>query len=150
MPHPDVPVIAEKFSSLEPVLNERARRLWAAAEAHAIGRGGISRVAEATGLSRITIRSGLSELRPSPPTTGLGAIAGRTRRRGGGRKALTEHDPKLEHALEILVDPVTRGDPMSPLRWTCKSAANLAAELRAQGHPVSERSVNRMLHASGY
>jgi hypothetical protein len=150
MPHPEVKVIAEKFASLESVLDERARRLWAAAEAHAIGRGGISRVAEATGLSRITIRSGLSELRPSPPITGLGAIAGRTRRRGGGRKALTEHDPKLEHALEILVDPVTRGDPMSPLRWTCKSAANLAAELRARGHPVSERSVNRMLHASGY
>ena len=150
MPHPDVPVIAEKFSSLEPVLNERARRLWAAAEAHAIGRGGISRVAEATGLSRITIRSGLSELYGSPPTDGRVEDTRRTRRHGGGRKPLTEHDPKLERALEVLVDPVTRGDPMSPLRWTCKSAANLAAELHAQGHPVSERSVNRLLHASGY
>jgi hypothetical protein len=146
-PHPDVRVIAEKFAALERVLDERARRIWAAAEAHAIGRGGISRVAEATGLSRITIRSGLSELHPSP---GGGMTTGRTRRPGGGRKPLTEHDPKLIRALEILVDPVTRGDPMSPLRWTCKSAANLAAELRAQGRPVSERSVNRLLHASGY
>jgi transposase len=150
MPHPDVQVIAEKFAALEQVFDERNRRLWAAAEARAIGRGGISRVAEATGLSRTTIRSGLSELNPSSPPLGRGATAGRTRRHGGGRKPLTEHDPKLERALEILVDPVTRGDPMSPLRWTCKSAANLAAELQAQGHPVSERSVNRLLHASGY
>ncbi|WZP01058.1 ISAzo13 family transposase [Isosphaeraceae bacterium EP7] len=149
-PHPDVPIIAEKFSSLEPVLNERARRLWAAAEAHAIGRGGISRVAEATGLSRMTIRSGLSELYGSSPTDGQVEDIRRARRKGAGRKPLTEHDPKLERALEILVDPVTRGDPMSPLRWTCKSAANLAAELQAQGHTASERSVNRLLHASRY
>jgi hypothetical protein len=87
MPHPDVRTIAEKFTSLEPVLDERARRLWAAAEAHAIGRGGISRVAEATGLSRITLRSGLSELYPSSPTPGQETTAGRTRRRGGGRKS---------------------------------------------------------------
>jgi hypothetical protein len=148
--HPEVQAIAEKFASLEPVLDERARRLWAAAEAHAIGRGGISRVAEATGLSRITIRSGLSELYGSPPTDDRVEDTRRTRRKGAGRKPLTEHDPKLERALEILVDPVTRGDPMSPLRWTCKSAANLAAELQAQGHTASERSVNRLLHASGY
>jgi transposase len=149
MTHPLAQVIAEKFTALEPVLDERARRLWAAAEAHAIGRGGISRVAEATGLSRITIRSGLKELYPSSASDAL-APTGRTRRQGAGRKPLTEHDPKLERALEVLVDPVTRGDPMSPLRWTCKSAANLAAELQAQGHGVSERSVNRLLHASGY
>lgn len=148
--HPENRIIAEKFASLEPVLDERARRLWAAAEARAIGRGGISRVSEATGLSRITIRSGLSELAPSSPLLGEGTTAGRTRRHGGGRKHLTEHDPRLLRALEVLVDPVTRGDPMSPLRWTCKSAARLAAELQAQGHTVSERSVNRLLHASGY
>ncbi|MBV8266609.1 MAG: ISAzo13 family transposase [Planctomycetaceae bacterium] len=147
---PDTRVIAEKFASLEPVLDERARRLWAASEARAIGRGGISRVAEATGLSRITIRAGLRELQPPSPALDRMQAAGRVRRRGGGRKPLIDHDPKLERALEILVDPVTRGDPMSPLRWTCKSAANLAAELRAQGHTVSERSVNRLLHASGY
>jgi hypothetical protein len=149
MTHPLAQVIAEKFTALGPVLDERARRLWAAAEAHAIGRGGISRVAEATGLSRITIRSGLRELYPSSASNAL-APTGRTRRQGAGRKPLTEHDPKLERALEVLVDPLTRGDPMSPLRWTCKSAANLAAELQSQGHGVSERSVNRLLHASGY
>jgi hypothetical protein len=150
MSHAFVEVIAEKFASLESVLDERARRLWAAAEARAIGRGGISRVAEATGLSRITIRSGLRELSPSSPPLDREASSGRIRRRGGGRKPLIDHDPKLERALEVLVDPVTRGDPMSPLRWTCKSAANLAAELQAQGHTVSERSVNRLLHDSGY
>jgi hypothetical protein len=150
MPAPDTRVIAEKFASLEPVLDERARRLWAASEACAIGRGGISRVVEATGLSRVTIRAGLRELQPSSPPLDRMESAGRVRRRGGGRKPLIDHDPKLERALEILVDPVTRGDPMSPLRWTCKSAANLAAELQAQGHTVSERSVNRLLHASGY
>lgn len=150
MSHEIVGIIAEKFAALEPVLDERARRLWAAAEARAIGRGGISRVAEATGLSRATIRSGLRELDPSSHPLEKEAAAGRTRRHGGGRKHLTEHDPRLLRALEVLVDPVTRGDPMSPLRWTCKSAARLAAELRGQGHPVSERSVNRLLHASGY
>ena len=104
--HPEAQAIAEKFASLEPVLDERARRLWAAAEAHAIGRGGISRVAEATGLSRITIRSGLSELYPSSPAPGRVAAAGRRRRQGGGRKPLTDHDPKLSRALKVLV-----GDP---------------------------------------
>src|SRR4051812_8891122 len=142
IPH-DAQVIAEKFAVLESVLDERARRLWAAAEARAIGRGGITRVSEATGLSRITIRMGLRELDHSPPPLDRVASAGGVRRRGGGRKPLIDHDPKLERALEVLVDPVTRGDPMSPLRWTCKSAAKLAAELQAQGHTASERSVNR-------
>ncbi len=150
MSRPEVQVIAEKFAALEMVLDERARRLWAATEAHAIGRGGISRVAEATGISRITIRTGLRELHPQSAPIDSQAVGGRTRRRGGGRKPLTEHDPKLERALEILVDPVTRGDPMPPLLWTCKSAAKLATELQAQGHRASERSVNRLLHASGY
>ena len=149
MPHPDVEIISGKFAVLKSVLDERARRLWAAAEAHAIGRGGISRVAEATGLSRITVRSGMRELYP-PPDSDARTSTGRTRRHGGGRKPLAEHDPGLGRALEVLVDPVTRGDPMSPLRWTCKSAAKLAAELQAQGHTASERSVNRLLHASGY
>jgi transposase len=150
MHHPDVRVIAEKFATLEPVLDERARRLWAAAEAHAIGRGGISRVAVATGLSRITIRAGLKELHPPSASIDRQAASSRSRRPGGGRKTLTEHDPKLLRALEVLVDPVTRGDPMSPLRWTCKSAANLATELQARGHWASERSVNRLLHTLGY
>jgi Rhodopirellula transposase DDE domain len=148
MPHPDVEVISEKYATLEPVLDERARRLWAATEARAIGWGGISRVAEATGLSRITIRAGLNEVRAAPGDED--DLAGRIRRSGGGRKPLTEHDPKLLGALEALVDPVTRGDPTSPLRWTCKSADKLASELTAGGHPASERSVSRLLHALGY
>jgi hypothetical protein len=148
MPHPDVDVISGKYVALEPVLDERARRLWAATEAHAIGRGGVSRVSEATGLSRITIRVGLNELQSTPP--GRVDVAGRIRKPGGGRKPLTEHAPTLLHALETLVDPVTRGDPMSPLRWTCKSAAKLASELQSKGHRASERSVNRLLHELGY
>jgi transposase len=142
--------IQAKYNSLRPVLDERARRLWAAAEARAIGRGGITQVSEATGLSRMTIRAGLRQLdlpgRPTEP----GAADERLRRPGGGRKPLVDHDTVLLRDLETLVDPVTRGDPMSPLRWTCKSAARLAAELRAEGHAVSERTVNRLLHDLGY
>jgi hypothetical protein len=145
-----VDAIRTKFAALEPVLNERARRLWAAVEARTIGRGGITHVAEATGLSRITIRAGLRELdRPATPPDPKTRHQ-RIRRRGGGRKPLVDQDPQLLHALETLVDPVTRGDPMSPLRWTCKSAAKLADELRSQGHDASERSVNRLLHALDY
>ena len=142
--------IAAKFAILSPLLDERARRLWAAVEARAIGRGGLSQVAEATRLSRATIRAGLQELAhpvspPAPPTT-----VERVRRPGGGRKPLGAQAPHLLHALETLVDPVTRGDPMSLLRWTCKSAAQLAAALQAQGHLVSARTVNRLLHDLGY
>jgi Rhodopirellula transposase DDE domain len=150
MQNATVQSIKAKYTSLEPVLDERARRLWAAAEARAIGRGGITWVAEATGLSRVTIRAGLSQLgRPVTPT-GREAADDRLRRPGGGRKPLTDHDTDLLPALETLVDPETRGDPMSPLRWTCKSAAKLAAELQALGHAVSERTVNRLLHVLGY
>jgi hypothetical protein len=150
MQNATVQSIKAKYTSLEPVLDERARRLWAAAEARAIGRGGITWVAEATGLSRVTIRAGLSQLgRPVTPT-GREAADDRLRRPGGGRKPLTDHDTDLLLDLETLVDPETRGDPMSPLRWTCKSAAKLAAELQALGHAVSERTVNRLLHVLGY
>jgi len=150
MQNPSTQAITAKFAILSPLLDERARRLWAAAEARAIGRGGISQVAEATGLSRATIRTGLQELArpvaapaPQPPVE-------RVRRPGGGRKPLGLHDPHLLRALETLVDPVTRGDPMSLLRWTCKSAGKLAAALKTQGHVVSERTVNRLLHDLGY
>jgi hypothetical protein len=142
--------IRAKYTSLEPVLDERACRLWAATEARAIGRGGITRVAEATGLSRVTIRAGLQELDRPITAADRPAATVRLRRPGGGRKPLVDHDPKLLRDLETLVDPVTRGDPMSPLRWTCKSAAKLAAELQAKGHAVSERTVNRLLHALDY
>ena len=138
--------IKAKFDALQPLLDERTRRLWAAAEAQAIGWGGISRVAEATGMSQATVRTGLRELAAGLPA----AQAGRVRRPGGGRKRLTASDPELAAALERKLDPVTRGDPMAPLRWTCSSAARLARELRAEGHGVSERSVNRLLHGLGY
>src|SRR5512142_2491309 len=145
-----VDAIRTKFAALEPVLNERARRLWAAVEARTIGRGGITPVAEAPGLSRITIRARWRELdRPATPPDPKTRHQ-RIRRRGGGRKPLVDRDPQLLHALETLVDPVTRGDPMSPPRWTCKSAAKWADELPSQGHDASERSVNRLLHAPDY
>jgi hypothetical protein len=142
--------IRAKYTILEPVLDERVCRLWAATEARAIGRGGITRVAEATGLSRVTIRAGLNELDRPVTATDRQAATERIRRPGGGRKPLVDHDLNLLHDLETLVDPVTRGDPMSPLRWTCKSAAKLAAELQTKGHAVSERTVNRLLHALDY
>ena len=139
-----------RFAVLEPLLDERTRRLWAAAEARAIGRGGITRVADATGMSRGTVRAGLKELDSGAPAAGAPAGGGRQRGPGGGRKSLTERDPGLADALERLLDPTTRGDPTGPLRWTCSSAARLARRLRADGHPVSERTVNRLLHELGY
>ena len=119
--------------------------VWAAVEARALGRGGIARVAEATGLSRATIGAGLRELAEGPEDDDAG---GRLRGPGAGRKALAVHDSGLVAALETLVDPATRGDPTGPLRWTCSSAARLARELQDAGHRVSERSVNRLLHAA--
>src|SRR3989475_4272748 len=150
MQHPTSETIAAQFLMLRPLLDEHARRMWAAVEARAMGRGGLSRVAEATGLSRVTIRAGVQELARADPASGPQAPPERLRRRGGGRKPLSLHDPHLLHALETLAEPVTRGDPMSLLRWTCKRAAKLAAALQAQGHRVSERTVNRRLHALGY
>ena len=125
------------------------RRHWAAAEAAELGWGGVSAVAAATGLSRTTITAGLRELRhraehPDAPT------APRIRRPGGGPRRLTETDPGLLPALEALVDPVTRGDPGSPLRWTCKSTRRLAEELTRRGHPVGPHCVAALLKAAGY
>jgi Rhodopirellula transposase DDE domain len=142
--------IRAKYTSLEPMLDERVCRLWAATEARAIGRGGITRVAEATGLSRVTIRAGLKDLDLPVTAADRRATTERIRRPGGGRKPLVDQDLNLLQDLETLVDPVTRGDPMSPLRWTCKSAAKLAAEHQANEHAVRERSVNRLLHALDY
>ncbi len=141
--------IKVKFDALQPLLDERTRRIWAAVEAKALGQGGISRVAEATGMSRNTVRSGLRELEAGAVAVAPGE-GERLRRPGGGRKRLTERDPQLAEALERKLDPVTRGNPMGPLRWTCCSAARLAEELWAEGHAVSERTVNRLLHVLGY
>ena len=144
-----VDAIREKYAALAPVMDERARRQWAAIEASAIGWGGISTVAQATGLARNTINAGLREIehRKANPAEG---VEERIRRPGGGRKRLSETDPQLLAALESLVDPATRGDPESPLRWTCKSTAKLADELARQNHPVTDRTVAAMLKEAGY
>ena len=150
----DVAAIRAKFEVLRPFLDERRRRLWAAAEALVLGRGGITAVATATGLQRATIRVGARELQADPTVRAGGSADPQGQRRvrapGGGRKPLTSHDPDLLRDLEALVEPVTRGDPMSPLRWTCKSTRQLAAELVRQGHRVSYKTVAELLHALDY
>ena len=138
-------VLRRKYRVVKDSLNERSRRLWAAAEAQALGHGGASLVTEATGISRSTIVRGLKEAR-----AGRGAGEGRVRRRGGGRKSATAIDPRLPVALESLVDPVNRGDPESPLRWTCRSTRLLARELVAEGHQASEWLVRQLLYDLGY
>lgn len=129
-------------------IDERARRLVAAAESLAIGRGGIAAVSQATSLSRQVIRQGMAELRApvQPPVAGNGRI----RRPGGGRKKTVEVDPTLLRDLERLVDPATRGDPESPLRWTCKSVRKLATALKQKGHRTSHRMVAVLLQELGY
>ena len=135
--------IRRKFRLVAVELDERRRRQWAAAEARDVGWGGISLVARATGLSRPTIMVGLEELEQSSKCRSVAAA--RVRCPGGGRPSVTQSDPGLLEALEHLIDPVTRGDPMSPLRWTCKSTANLAEELTRLNHPVSDRTVAMLL-----
>src|SRR5579859_2194853 len=120
--------IAEKFESLSTMMNERMRRVWAASEARAYGWGGIQAVSAATGMSPHTIRKGLAELMDRPARMDNRRFE-RLRAAGGGRKSATKANVELAAALERLVDPVTRGDPQSPLRWTCKSTTQLASEL---------------------
>jgi hypothetical protein len=138
----------KKFQSLTVVMDERMRRQWAAAEAVELGWGGISCVSRATGLSRTTILAGVCELRAQALTEELPGP--NLRRPGGGRKPLVETDPGLGAALDALVDPLTRGHPETPLRWTCKSTRRLAEELCRQHHPVSDRTVARLLAEAGY
>ena len=140
--------IRRKFRLVAVELDERRRRQWAAAEARDVGWGGISLVARATGLSRPTIMAGLKDLERSAKSRLVAAA--RVRSPGGGRRTLTQSDPGLLEALERLIDPATRGDPMSPLRWTCKSTTKLAEELTRQKHPVSDRTVAMLLKQSGY
>ncbi len=137
-----------KYRALRPGMDERMRRHWAAAEARDLGWGGVTAVAEATGLSRVTITAGMREL--EQPARTRAREAQRVRRPGGGRKPVTENDPELEAALDALIEPVTRGDPESPLRWTCKSTYWLAEELTRQGHWISPRTVAMLLHAAHY
>jgi hypothetical protein len=141
--------IRRKFRSLDPVMDERVRRHWAASEAMSLSWGGISAVASATGISRTTIRVGIRELREREES-GATPRTTRVRRPGGGGKPLTQVDPAITTVLEELVGPVTRGDPMSPLRWTLKSTSRLAAELTSRGHPVSARTVAALLKAADY
>jgi hypothetical protein len=139
-------LIKQRYERVAGVLDERARRVVAASEALALGRGGIAAVSRATGLSRKAIALGVRELRGEVPP----AEPGRIRRPGGGRKPLEVQDPTLRTDLERLVEPVTRGDPEAPLRWTCKSVRRLARELHAQGHRVSHEKVAQLLQALGY
>src|SRR6266571_7248046 len=139
----DIEPIRERFSAVAPFLDERGRRLVAAAEAFAAGYGGITAVAMATGIAPSTIGRGLNELAWDEPSL-------RIRRPGAGRKTTISKDPTLLQDLGVLVEPTTRGDPESPLRWTCKSVRRLVQELRAQGHEVSRTLVAELLNDAGY
>ncbi len=138
-----VEALKRKFNRVAPELDERGRRCWAASEALELGHGGVRAVAQAIGLGERTVRRGCAELRqgtePAEPSER------RVRRRGGGRKSHQGQDAELIKALEALVEPSTRGDPMSPLRWTCKSTRKLAQVLTEQGHPVSHSKVAQLL-----
>src|SRR4051812_20126854 len=141
--------VRQKYEAIAPLLPEKAQRRWAACEARALGHGGISLVAAATGLSRPTIHRGLAELQ-SRPDASEEADPTRIRRVGGGRPRRTACDRSLLQDLHDLVDPATRGDPMSPLLWTCKSTRHLAEALGTRGHLVSHQTVARLLTESGY
>jgi len=141
--------LASRYKRLAPWLDERTRRLWAAAESAAIGRGGISLVARVSGVSRRAIYEGLLELKQTPDKARKTRGA-RVRRMGGGRKRTLAKDPSLIQDLEKLVEPVTRGDPESPLRWTCKSVRKLAEELQRLGHDASHTLVAELLHEQKY
>jgi hypothetical protein len=141
----DEAAIRERYGLMKGVLNERSRRRWAAAEARSHGRGGVAAVARATGISESTVRRGLMEL-----NTAEELEVERVRRSGAGRPGISEREPGLLKALDGLIDPVTRGDPESPLRWTSKSGAKLAEALCAMGYEVVDRTVLRLLKAKGY
>ena len=139
--------IASRFQSLRGFLDEHSLRLWAAAEANALGQGGIALVHRATHIARGTISQGQRDLRQSSPCP---PAKKRIRQKGGGRKKSVDQDTTLKEDLERLIDPATRGDPQSPLRWTSKSVRQLAGELSDQGHQVSHRLVAELLHQMDY
>lgn len=141
----DERAIGERFRAIAPELNERGRRIWAASEARAAGRGGVAAVARASGIAENTIRSGLVELE-----SGETLEQGRVRRPGGGRKPISETDPALLDDLSELVEAETRGDPEQPLLWTSKSVRKLASELRERGHDVHFTTVAKLLRGLGY
>jgi hypothetical protein len=147
MSHEDVGL---RFRSLSVFLDERMRRLVAAAESAAIGYGGVSVVARATGVSRRAITEGMKELSRPKASREAGPAQFRVRRKGAGRKRAVDKDPDLRQDLDRLVDPATRGDPESPLRWTCKSVRVLAEELQREGHAVSYQTVAELLREMDY
>ncbi|MDR2642170.1 MAG: ISAzo13 family transposase [Planctomycetaceae bacterium] len=140
-----ITTIRKKYKGIQSIFDERSRRLWAATEATGIGRGGISAVSLATGLCRRSIRLGLQELDAVSPLP-----SSMIRQPRGGRKKCTDKDKTLLKALDALVEPLTRGDPTRPLRWTCKSERTLAAELQAQGHQVGRETVGHLLKQMDY
>jgi Rhodopirellula transposase DDE domain len=142
--------VQRKFELLRPLMNERMRRHWAACEAMALPRGGVTLVAQATGLSRTTIWAGLRALRHPDDLPGDDLPCGRSRHAGAGRPFLEEADPTLVGDLEALLEANTRGDPQSPLLWTCQSTRNLAEELNRRGHRAGYRTVAALLHGLGY
>jgi transposase len=142
---PDIAAITARYEALKPVLDERTRRLVAAAESQAIGKGGISSVSRATGISRPVIRQGIAELKDP-----ASLAPGRIRRQGGGRKKAIDKDTSLKSDLQDLLESTTRGDPEAPLRWTCKSVRQLTAELTRMKHRVSHQVVADLLHGLGY
>ena len=143
-------MIEGKYRALAGRLDEATLRLWAAVEARTLGRGGVSAVAKAIGISRTTIYAGIAELAAPAPSRAAGSSTRRVRCPGGGRKKLTAKDTTLLQDLDALVEPTARGDPQSPLRWTCKSTPRLAAELAALGHQASQRSVCDLLKQLDY
>lgn len=142
---PTIDGLERKFNALAGDLDERGRRRWAASEAMALGYGGITAVSKATGLSRHTIHKGIRELESDDPLP-----SNRQRRRGGGRKPLEVHQPDLIDAIDRLVEPTERGDPQSPLRWTCKSLSNLQDALREKGIRVGQTKLSSVLRSLGY
>lgn len=148
----DMATIEAKYQALSSRLDEAALRIWAATEARSLGRGGVSLVAKAIGLSRTTIHAGLAEIKATVVPVAVTNKNNRVRIRaaGGGRKKLTSKDVDLLQDLNALVEPTTRGDPMSPLRWTCKSTRRLAEELKQKGHVVSQRTICDLLSQMHY
>jgi len=138
--------IRTRYQAIALLVDERARRLVAGAEALAVGYGGVSGVARATGMSRQTVSAGLNEVQAVVAV----APKGRIRREGAGRPRTVDRDSTLRSDLELLIEPTSRGDPESPLRWTCKSIRRLAAELTRKGHQTSHRMVAELLHEMGY
>lgn len=137
-------ILSEKISRIWPYLNERARRMIAANEAIELGYGGISNVSWASGLSRVTITKGIKEIKIDSVETD------RIRKKGGGRQKLIKCDSEIINVLEAIIDATTRGDPESPLRWTCKSTRSLSEELSSQNHPISHTKIAQLLHDMDY